>query len=419
MISVAGDQQLPRDRPPIIVFADTFLELSETFIGEELAALTRLGVETHVEAARRAERPHQEEARASSANYWEDDSRLLKLSAVAWLVIRHPLRCAADLRSRRRWRREDAIVPLRSIAPAAWRLARGREVHVHAHFAAGAALSAMRIARIAGRPYSVTAHAYDIFQTPRNLREKLERAAFATTGCCYNVEHLRAVAPKAQVHEIVMGVDGSRFLRRQPYTPGRSLVAVGRLVEKKGFAYLIDAVSLLERRGFEINGLEILGDGPLREQLLQQITDLGLEGKVVLAGAVEHSAVRDGIERAALLVMPSIVAADGDRDSMPVVVKEALALEVPVVASDAVGLPEVVRPAWGRLTRPGDPASVADAIAELLALPRELRIQMGRAGRTHVLEHCNVDHEAERLLLLVERSQHEHAMLDRGPDHRR
>jgi glycosyltransferase involved in cell wall biosynthesis len=96
------------------------------------------------------------------------------------------------------------------------------------------------------------------------------------------------------------------------------------------------------------------------------------------------------------------VAADGDRDSMPVVVKEALAMEIPVVASDEVGLPELVRPEFGRLVRPGDANALATAIRELLALGPEERAAMGRAGREHVLAHCDVDRETRRLADLIE-----------------
>jgi glycosyltransferase involved in cell wall biosynthesis len=95
--------------------------------------------------------------------------------------------------------------------------------------------------------------------------------------------------------------------------------------------------------------------------------------------------------------MPSVVAADGDRDSMPVVVKEALAMEVPVVASDEVGLPEIVRPEFGRLVPPGDEAALAAALAELLALPTAERAAMGRAGRAFVKEHADSRAEAAKL----------------------
>jgi glycosyltransferase involved in cell wall biosynthesis len=100
--------------------------------------------------------------------------------------------------------------------------------------------------------------------------------------------------------------------------------------------------------------------------------------------------------------MPSVIAADGDRDSMPVVVKEALAMELPVVGSDEVGIPEMIDERWGRLVPPGDPESLADAIAELLALEPSARVAMGAAGREFVLANCNVEDEGARLAALIE-----------------
>jgi colanic acid/amylovoran biosynthesis glycosyltransferase len=367
----------------ILVATDRFPELSETFVTAEIEALRALGHEVRVEALWRS-------GEGGGADYLSDDGRRRKLLDLVWLVIRHPLACARDVAQRRRWRREEVVRPLRAIAPAARRLARGGERHVHVHFAAEASLVWMRIARIAGVPYSVTAHAYEIFMSPANLREKLERAAFATTGCDYNVRHLREVAPRADIHEIVMGVDGERFRRRTPYG-GREaprVLAVGRLVEKKGFRYLADAADELPGARFSI-----VGAGPLEGEL---------RGRAVeLLGPRSPDEVRELLESADLLAMPCVVAADGDRDSMPVVVKEALAMEVPVVASDEVGLPELVRPEWGRLVPPGDPRALARAIAELLALPDAERAAMGRAGRAHVLEATSVHRETEKLARLI------------------
>src|SRR5439155_1052651 len=159
----------------------------------------------------------------------------------------------------------------------------------------------------------------------------------------------------------------------------RTVLAVGRLVEKKGFGYLVEAAARLR-----VERVWIVGDGPLRDELERQIARLGLEDTVELLGARGHEEVRELLEQAAVVAMPSVVAADGDRDTMPVVVKEALAMEVPVVASDEVGLPEVVHQGWGRLAPPGDPEALAGALGELLDLSPEARAEMGRAGRAFV-----------------------------------
>jgi colanic acid/amylovoran biosynthesis glycosyltransferase len=381
------------------LFVDQFPELSETFISGEVRELARLGHIVHLESAAHA--AHPDPAVVADVAYRSDDGRGARLAALAWLLARHPLRCARDLLSQRRWLREERVVPLRRLAPPARRIARFGASHLHAHFAAGAALDAMRVGALLGLPYSVMTHGYDIFQAPANLREKHARAAFAVSACDYSVRWLRerVDGPGGErILRLVTGVDGERFRRQAAYSDGSHVVAVGRLVEKKGFGVLVEAAASLP----EVR-VTIVGDGPLRAQLEEQIVSLG--ASVELVGARSAAEIRALLDGAALLAAPCIVAADGDRDTMPVVVKEALAMGVPVVASDEVGLPEVVRPEWGRLVPPGDAAALADAIRELLALPVERRAGMGRAGREFVLEHCSLSGESRRLAALIAAAQ--------------
>ncbi|MEA2481187.1 MAG: hypothetical protein QOJ07_3109, partial [Thermoleophilaceae bacterium] len=287
--------------------------------------------------------------------------------------------------------------PLRALALRAARLRAARVQHLHVHFAAGAALDGLRLARLLGIPWSVTAHAYDIFVSPANLREKLEAAAFATTGCDYNVRELRRVAPTALIERVVMGVDPERFRRTRPYPGGRHVVGVGRLVEKKGFGDLVAALALVPDAQ-----LTLVGEGPLRGALEAAAREAGVAARVTFAGRRSPAEIRALLESADALAMPCVVAADGDRDSMPVVVKEALAMEVPVVATDEVGLPELVRPEFGRLAPPGDPAALAAALREPLDQPADERAAMGRAGREHVKRECDVRRESARVSALID-----------------
>lgn len=394
----------PEDSPApagIAVLVRAYPELSQTFVAQEVRALRRLGHEVGVEARIRGARSTDDAA--VDVRVVAEESRLAKARDLTWLLARHPAGCVRDLRSRARWRREEEPEPFRRLAGRARRLARSG-AHLHVHFADEVALDALRIGRLIGRPYSLTAHAYDIFQKPRNLREKVVGSAFTTTGAEVNVQHLRTIAgPEhaARISEVVMGVDGEVLRRRPPYPGGRSVLAIGRLVEKKGFGTLLDAVTHVHAEE-PLDAVTIVGDGPLRPSLAVRARALGLDGVVVLAGAEPPDRVRERLEAADVLVMPSVVAADGDRDSMPVVVKEALAMEVPVVTSDAVGLPELVRPGWGRLARAGDADSLAAELAGLLALPAGERAAMGRAGRAHVLAHADLTTESARLSGLIE-----------------
>jgi glycosyltransferase involved in cell wall biosynthesis len=301
---------------------------------------------------------------------------------------------------RRRWRREEKVRPLRVIAPAARRIAGRADVHLHAHFAAGVALDALRLGRLLGLRYSVTAHAYEIFRAPSNLPEKLERAALAAGECEYSVRHLRGLVSTGhadRVHVVTMGVDHAFFRRRHPYPGGRSVLAVGRLVEKKGFRHLLAAAARVP-----LDRLTIVGDGPLRAELEAQARELGLEDIVRFAGARVAGGVRDALEEADLLVISAVPVADGDRDVLPLIAGEALAMEVPVVASDFVGLPEVVREPWGRLVPPGDADALARAMADILDLPAAERAAAGRAGREFAVAMRDLDTSARRLVELLQ-----------------
>lgn len=402
----SGDPRAFGGGRAIAVLTDRYPELSETFVVNEVRELARQGLTVSVEATQRPDRPAPAAGGAGGAEpaYLEDDRSLQKLRGLTYLAIRHPAALLRDLRSRRRWRREEPVRTIRGLAARAARLRARGVSHLHVHFAAGAALDAMRLAAITGLPYSVTAHAYEIFAEPANLAEKLTNAAFVTTGCDYNVEYLRrqlAAEAADRVHRVVMGVDGDEFRRDRPYPGGRRVLAVGRLVEKKGFADLLEAVALLERRA-PIDRLCIVGDGALGPRLRARAAELGVGDRVEFAGSLGPEAVREQLRRADLLAMPCVVAADGDRDSMPVVVKEALAMEVPVVASDEVGLPELIRPEFGRLCPPADPPSLADAINEVLTLVPAERAAMGAAGRRWVLEHCDLATETRVLAGLIE-----------------
>jgi len=141
-----------------------------------------------------------------------------------------------------------------------------------------------------------------------------------------------------------------------------------------------------------------VGDGPLRGVL-----EAAAGPNVELLGALAPEQVRAQLESADLLALPTVVAGDGDRDAMPVVVKEALAMEVPVVGSDEVGMPEVVHDGWGRLVPPRDAPALAEAIRELLALAPAERAAMGRSGREFVARTFSIRGEALKLIGIIER----------------
>jgi glycosyltransferase involved in cell wall biosynthesis/GT2 family glycosyltransferase len=389
------------ERGGVVVLADRYAMGTETFVSNEVRELGRVGEPVRVESINRPERGLPGATAWAPVSYVEDEGALARIRALLWLLARHPLRAIADVARRRDSAAVDRV-SLAAIALAARRLARTRDRHLHAHFAMASAVSAQRLGRIRGIPYSVTAHGFDIWLEARKLPEKLVPAAFVTSGCDYNVRHLREVlGPPAgqRVHEIVMGVDPTQFRRNSPHPDGGVVAAVGRLVEKKGFAYLVEAVAEVDPG--VLRRVRVAGDGPLRSELEELAHARGVADRVEFLGSLDPDGVRSLLESADLLAMPCVVAADGDRDSMPVVVKEAMAMEIPVVGTDEVGLPEAVGADHGRLVPPRDSGALGAAIDELLRLGPEGRAALGRAGRQWVLHHATLELQAARLLDLI------------------
>ena len=354
-----GGTALPA-RAALALFCDRFPELSETFVSGEVRELHRQGVAVTVYSrAPLVPDPGWDEAIPLQRLDTSLDRSPARLLPLVRLVLRHPWCTARDLAARRRWGRTEPVNPLRRLAPAILRLERERPGHIHVHFAAEAALDALRAQRFTGIPFSITAHAYELFKRPANLEDKFGEAAFATVPCAYNrVQLERAGLPVERVHVRMLGTDAAAFERADPYPDDGVTLAVGRLIEKKGFQVLIDAAA---RR--DLGPVRILGDGPWRERLQAQIDAHGLGERVVLHGPASRAEIRTWMGRASLLVVPSVVARDGDQDALPVVIWEALAMELPVVGTTVAGLPEVILEPWGRLVAPGDAEALADAIA--------------------------------------------------------
>src|SRR5262249_42578421 len=184
----------------------------------------------------------------------------------------------------------------------------------------------------------------------------------------------------AKVRRVYNGLNLEEFPFRSPEDRPPVILAVGRLIEKKGFGDLIDACALLEKRPRTFR-CRIIGSGRLQADLAGQIRRLGLEGQVQLTGPMPQSEVVKEMQNAAVLAAPCIVANDGDRDGLPNVIQEALALGLPVVSTDVTGIPEVIQHDKTGLRVPQhDPEALAAAIEQLLENPA-LRVRLAAEGR--------------------------------------
>ena len=263
--------------------------------------------------------------------------------------------------------------------------------HLHAHFGTQAATVARLAAAFADINYSFTAHAKDIYHQydePVNLDDKIRDAAFTVTVSDYNLRHLREQhgARTDNSHRIYNGLDLSVFPFMPPAGRPPHVVAVGRLVEKKGFPLLIEALGILRDRGIDCR-CTLVGDGPLRGALTARIAELGLQDRVQLPGVQTQPQVIRLLREAAMLAAPCTISQGGDRDGLPTILVEAMALGVPCISTAVVGIPELVRDQeTGLCITPDSPPALADAIAELLQDPN-------KAGRLAAQARELVEHD--------------------------
>jgi colanic acid/amylovoran biosynthesis glycosyltransferase len=272
--------------------------------------------------------------------------------------------------------------------------------HHHAHFATGPASVAMFVSILNGTTFSFTVHAMDLFRDKLLLKEKARLASFIISISQYNKHTFLRECPDADPEKIRIvrcGVDLRKFQpRRLRRGEEICLLSVGRLVEKKGFAYLIHACRVLKERGHKFNCVAV-GDDPDRTLLEQLIKELDLEEDVRLVGGIPHSSVRDYYEKADIFVLPCVIAQDNDQDGIPVVLIEAMAMGLPCVSTRISGIPELIEHrVSGLLVESRNVTELANAIEELIK-NEDLRKELGSNGRIKVIQEFSIEDSSEQL----------------------
>jgi len=270
--------------------------------------------------------------------------------------------------------------------------------HLHAHFASAPTTVARLAAMFAKITYSFTAHAKDIFHQDvckEDLATKFREAVAAVSVSDFNVDHLRPIAGDGLVR-IYNGIDLGRFVFGAPLKRLPLVVGIGRLVEKKGFIDLVEACALLKGRGCIFN-CQIIGTGDQEELLRDRIQQLGLQKNVELIGPRPQLEIIAHLQAASVLAAPCVVGEDGNRDGLPTVLLEAMALGTPCISTDVTGIPEVVRHGeTGLIVGQHAPAALADGIQRLLTDPGE-RARLATNGRRLVESEFDVHRNAARL----------------------
>ncbi len=370
---------------------------SETFIVREILAHEQAGLEIEIFSLRPTNDGHFQDlisrvkARVNYC-YFPADGLLPETLAAASLTASHFWKSAAVAAAELpdvftalgEVQDEEARYVYQAMAIAAEVKRKGIS-HLHAPFASEATTVARLAAKFAGIDYSFTARAKDIFHESvqtGDLEQKLRDASGVVTISDFHLDYLRTTyGPLAdKVIRVYNGLDLQEFPYSSPQKRPPVILGVGRLVEKKGFADLVDACSLLVGHGIRFQ-CRIVGAGPLRPELEARIEANRLGENVQLIGPRPQFQVIEEMRRASVLAMPCIVGRDGDRDGLPNVIQEALALGTPVVSTDVTGIPEVVRDGETGLQVPqNDPRALAIALQRLL-LDADLRVQLACTAR--------------------------------------
>lgn len=372
--------------------------ISESFISTEILLLESLGIPIAIYSLRR---PRESLSHASVSRikapvtylpeyvlpHW---STLFRTNARLWrqLGARYP-KCFGRALLRTLERRKPATLRhfLQAGHLAAERLLPEAPRHIHAHFCHTPTSVALFASELTGIPFSFTAHAKDIYTSqPAQLLRKISRARFVVTCTRYNADYLATLqateSTKTPIHTIYHGIDLDFFRfapAAPPAAPPYRLLSIGRLVPKKGYDDLLRALQLLDKAGLEFQFVHI-GSGELQSEIQRLVHELGLQHRVQLLGTLPHEQVIAHYHRAHCFVLACKVASNGDRDGIPNVLVEAMAVGVPVVSTRVSAIPElIVDGVTGTLVESQQPAAMARALQAVLCRPGRYRQQVRQA----------------------------------------
>jgi colanic acid/amylovoran biosynthesis glycosyltransferase len=405
---------------PVGYLTDHYPATSHTFVQREVIALRRRGVDVRTFSIHRA-RPEQvmshtdrEEFATTYALLRPHPAHIVAAHLVA--SLRHPRAYVGTLAHALRLPCRNPRIRLWQLFYFAesillwWRCRRVGIQHVHAHFTSPAADVAHLFGQFgrrahAGRAgWSFSAHGADIAAADDAvLGAKIRDADFVVCVSDYGRSQLMALVDEEhwpKIHVVRCGVDMTRHdgFDDRARNGTATVLAVGRLVSVKGHGVLLAAIARLAEAGQPVK-LTIVGDGPRRARLERLAQRLGIADRVAFAGAVGQDDIGRFYEKADVFCLSSFV------EGIPVVLLEAMAFGVPVIASQITGIPELIEDGRsGLLVRPGRADLLADALRSLLVDP-DRRAALAAEGRRRVGAEFEIDASAERL---------ENVMLDHG-----
>lgn len=277
-------------------------------------------------------------------------------------------------------------------------------LHIHAHYGSTTSTMAYIISSLTGIPWSFTVHRWDI---PENnlLGIKCRTAAFLRAIDEKGKEEVLSIVNDPtqidKVRVLHVGIEaGNHLIKDDRSDKMFTFLCPAMLVSKKGHRYLFEACRILSNRGMNFKCL-VAGDGPLKRDLKSMVAHLGLGDCIEFLGALSSEEIFSLYQenRVDLVVLPSIVTDDGDKEGIPVALMEAMSYSIAVVSTNTGGIPELLDDGCGIMVREKDPVQLADAIGKL-AHDKNYRASLGQSGKMKVEQDFNISNISAKLLSL-------------------
>ncbi|WP_310619954.1 glycosyltransferase family 4 protein [Flexibacterium corallicola] len=382
---------------------EEFPVLSETFVGNEIRAMQSLGHKVVPLILKRASGPAQPEDIKLS----QEGAHFIGEAGVRTALP--SLKCLSLKSSEAiNFVNTQMYLPKFSLLGNSFKIASFASTekvdHFHAHFSGPASAHAIAAARLSRKTVSFVCHGHDVYEEAYDLPLKLASADFVVSVCNDLSNDLHDIQPAAKVSMIPCGTDPRKFQSVSTSQCNGRLLFIGRLVEQKGVDDILQAFSEMDK----FPPIDIVGDGPLRKFLEEKAAVLDpRENTIKFLGVRDSHWLAGNAPNYMALIAPFKKATNGARDTGPLVVKEAMSMELPVITTAFMGMKETVTPETGFLVTPGNPTSLRQGIEDLLKLSKEERKALGRAGRKRVLAHFTLEKSGLKLSSAIQMCQRE------------
>ncbi len=393
-------------KPTLGMILKGYPRISETFISNEILLLEQLGIPIRIFSMRlpRESFCHESVKQIQAPVDYLPTDLFLDFKRLFWPMVLQAVNDPAIFlstlaKAAQRFKRTHSLGTPKHLMQACYvnqlLLKHSPEiVHLHSHFAHSPSSVALFSSLLSGLRFSFTAHAKDIYTSnPAQLREKTNMASQVITCTKHNVDYLKKIAEPTStpLHCIYHGIDLDLFQPRadedkinEPY----KIMTVARLTAKKGIFDILEALIVLKEKNIDFT-YTLIGDGDDRDDVIQEILAKGLKENVRWLGTMPHEKVIAELNKADAFILACKIAKNGDRDGIPNVLVESLAMGLPVVATNVSALPEIIiNEKTGLALNPSEPTKMAEALIRILT-DQNLRKNLIRNGKQHVQANFN------------------------------